>query len=360
MVKKVLIAAGGTGGHLFPAMALAEELEKQNIEILFAATHLSKNPYFDSKKYAYVDVEGATFSLRDHIKMAPKLFKLSKGCLKSLKIIMRYQPDVVVGFGSYHSLAVLAAAFLLKKPVYLNEQNRQWGKVNRLCAPFAKKILTHYPQENSHPKIKCLSMPLRFKKNEHVDLKKAHDYFQLEAHRKTLLIFGGSQGAKSINEKVSKVWLDLAPKDWQVLHLVGSSTSLEEIKEKYKQKGIKHCVKVFESEMEKAYQIADLVLSRAGASTLFELIHFNKPALLIPYPHAGGHQAYNAEFFEKKVKGGMHLLEKNLTDSLLKNTLSTLMDEQSLKQCEEAISLYESQYPQMSLAEFLIQEVLQT
>ena len=141
--KKVLIAAAGTGGHLFPAQALAHDLQKLGIDVTFAGHGLSKNRYFRREEFSFEDVSSATPFKHNPLKT---FFEISKGIRKSRKLIRKQNPDLVVGFGSFHSFPVLAATLLQKIPIMIFEANSIPGKVNRLFSRWAKISAVHFPQ----------------------------------------------------------------------------------------------------------------------------------------------------------------------------------------------------------------------
>jgi UDP-N-acetylglucosamine--N-acetylmuramyl-(pentapeptide) pyrophosphoryl-undecaprenol N-acetylglucosamine transferase len=284
---KVLIATGGTGGHLFPAKQLAELLKGN--EVLFAGHKLEDTPFFD-RKMPYREIVSASSK-----KKWPTLLK---GLWQSLKLLWQFKPDVVVGFGSFHSFPVLLAAALLRKKIVLFEANCTLGKVNQFFSPFAQKIAFQFPIE--HPKSAYVPLlPWTAKKA------RAKKY-EKDPERLTILVFGGSQGATFINKTFCES-AKLLKFPFRVIHLTGKKDP--EIKY-----SVPAFVLPFEEEMEAAYEVADLVVCRCGAGTTAELIRFGKPAVLIPYPYAYDHQRKNGEYLGQ---GARVLLQKDATPEKL-------------------------------------------
>lgn len=308
MKKTIAIAAGGTGGHLFPAQVLAQQLHKQNpqLSIFFAGTHLERSPFFQQKQYCYVEIPSATPFRRGKLRAG---WILLKGVIKSINLLVRTRPTLMIGFGSFHSFPLLVAASLLRIPLVLFEANVYPGKVNRLFSSKACWTGILFPDAAIHLKGKSLYVEKPVIPNFASD---PWQYFGLKPGKPVLLIFGGSQGAASLNAHwLSALEEDLCP--FQVIHLVGKEEFVEKIRKKYLKWNIPACVKAFEDKMAMAYQIASLALCRSGAATIAELITFRVPAVLVPFPAASeDHQTKNAQFLQKKVGGAVYLSEKEI------------------------------------------------
>lgn len=234
--------------------------------------------------------------------------KIARGVLQCRALVNEFSPDAVVGFGSFYTLPVLVAAKLQKIPIVLHEQNSIPGKVNRLFSPYARVTGLTFPESASHLKgpTRLVDFPLRSCGEDD-----PWRYFGLEPGRKTLLIFGGSQGAKRLNALFLEAVKELD--DVQVLHF-GVETTL------YQELGIPHVVKPFEPKMHLALAIADLAITRAGAGTIAELNHTKTPAILVPFPYAtDNHQEKNARAFV----GGEVYIEKELSAETLVHAIRT-------------------------------------
>jgi UDP-N-acetylglucosamine--N-acetylmuramyl-(pentapeptide) pyrophosphoryl-undecaprenol N-acetylglucosamine transferase len=312
MGLKVLIASGGTGGHLFPAQQLAELLK--GCHVVFAGHKLASNPFFH-KKVPFHEVASAS--------KKRKWFSLLKGVWQSFSLIRRLQPQVVVGFGSFHSFPVLMAAVLLRKKIVLFEANCSLGKVNRFFTPFAKKVAFQFPIAQKKAVYVPL-LPWVGKQMNQVVCAEARKFYNLQPDVFTILVFGGSQGAAFINQIFCAAAAQLhAQADvFQVIHLTGKEGG-----------GVNYdfpsVVKPFETDMAMAYAAADLVVCRCGAGTTAELIRFQKPAILIPYPYAHDHQRKNGEFLQKN--GARMVLQKEASVERLAAEIRAIRQELPLR-----------------------------
>ncbi len=346
--KKIVIAAGGTGGHLFPAQALAEELQKEGIDVIFMGAGLGSNRYFDREKYAYCDIPSGTVFRRNILLIFKSLFHLVKGVKHGLMLLQKEEPDLVIGFGSFHSFPILCAAWLQKKMVALFESNAYPGKVNRLFSSGAAYTAIVFPKAQDHLNGKTVevAMPVR-QASPILSIEAATGYFGLDPRYPILLIFGGSQGALAMNELFLKSVELLKPHHphFQVIHITGQLEVVAMFKEIYASLNIRACVKAFETNMSTAYQAASFAICRAGAATISELITFELPSILIPFPFAADdHQAKNAHFVHREVKGGIHLSEKGLTKEILAMEIYRFLDpaQSHLRQMRQSINTYKS------------------
>jgi len=296
--KKVLIAAGGTGGHLFHAQQLAQHL-LGDAELLFAGHKLGTSPFFEKEKIPFAEITAHPL----------KKGFFSKTCIgfwQACKLIRQSKPDVVVGFGSYHTFPVLLAAACLRKKLVLFEANCKIGKVIRCFRPVATQVAFQFPN-NGGTLVSWLpwkSASPRLPKEE------AKKLYGLNPEKKVILVFGGSQGAAFLNEMAPKAIARI--EKYQVIHLAGPAEAAI-VKAAYEKLGIAACVKPFEKEMAHAYAAADAALCRSGAGTIAELIQFELPALLIPYPHAAeNHQRTNGEYL--RDLGAARLIAQNEAD----------------------------------------------
>ncbi|MBS0627468.1 MAG: undecaprenyldiphospho-muramoylpentapeptide beta-N-acetylglucosaminyltransferase [Verrucomicrobia bacterium] len=362
--NSIFIAAGGTGGHLFPAQALAAHLQKKqtSYEITFIGKGLATNAFFRRDLFFYKDVASAPFSRVHWIK---NLAALCKGTWQSLCFIRKNLPSVVVGFGSFHSFPVLLAAKLLRIPIVLFESNSVPGRVNRLFSYVAAFSTVQFPVAKQQLKGKCFEVNVpfwRFKENDLVSKEEALSYFCLNPNVCTLLVFGGSQGARFINEVVIDALRTMGKKakNLQVIHLTGNAADPEEVRKAYEDKGITACVKAFEENMQFAWSLADVALCRSGAATLSELIHFGVPAILIPYPHAAeGHQLKNALFMED-VGGAFCLEEKSICTDNLRHLIEQFVDNNNrvLQTMKASIKIFKEKQASCSLSD-LVEEFIQ-
>ena len=301
--KIVLISGGGTGGHLFPAIAIANEIKRRypSIEVVFVgaegkieATKVPENGF----KVELLKIQGLQRSLsKENLKLP---FVLINSFIKANKIINKYNPVAVVGVGGYASAPLLLMAGLKNIPILIQEQNSYAGITNKILSQFADKICVAYP--NMHQffdktKIKLTGNPLRnniLKINtstSHIGYQK----FNLNPNLKTILVVGGSLGALTINESIRNSLELIIESNVQLIWQTGQSY-FEKAKEsalKFKSKNI--VVQPFIQEIDLAYSVANIVISRAGAMSISELSFLGKACIFIPSPNvAEDHQTKNA------------------------------------------------------------------
>lgn len=358
-IKRVLITAGGTGGHLYPAQALAQQLAKQEstLDILFMAGGLATNRCFDHTRFPFQEIACSPLLSRDPLKCLKGLMHLGQGMRQSLSILKDYRPDVVVGFGSYYTVSPLLAARWLQIPIVLHEANSKPGKANQWLASLATTIGIHFPGTSSYfkgKKVVEVGLPLR--EGYHLaanSREQALAYYRLSAQRPTLLVCGGSQGARAINQSIQACLPVLQRLGVQVIHLTGSVEMANALTAAYAAHQISACVKAFETEMQMAWRAADLFVGRAGASTIAEAIEFEVPGLLIPYPHANQHQEKNADFFVG-IGGGYKLLESTLTVSQLTEKLEYCFENTHRMPLQDALKAYKQRPHQTTLCQLIL------
>lgn len=306
MSKKIIIAGGGTGGHIFPAIAIANALKKIDgeIEILFVGAkgrmEMEKVP---QAGYKIEGLDIAGFNRSSLIKNAGLPLKLVKSLMQVRSIIRRFKPDAVIGVGGYSSYPVLKVAQAKGIPTFIHESNSFAGKSNMMLGKKAARIFTgtagmekFFPKE----KIMVTGNPVRAAISQSAITKKEGvKFFSLDESKKIVLIVGGSLGAKSINEAIDKGIDSLLDADLQIIWQTGKPYA-EKAKEKAEGKaGV--WVNEFITKMEYAYAAADIVVSRSGAMSVAELCVAKKPALFVPYPFAAeDHQTVNAMQLVKK------------------------------------------------------------
>ena len=313
---RILIAVGGTGGHLFPAQQLAEMLKKE-AKIHFAGHKLSTSPFFEKT--------GISFTEIDAHPLKKGFFKATwKGFWAAIRLVKNFSPDVIVGFGSFHVFPILLAAVILRKKLVLFEANTVLGKVNRLFRFHAIHMVFQFPISGRKEDRIVPLLPWNVSLDEKMDPKEARKRFGLHPEKITLLVVGGSQGAAFLNE-VAPLALRALKVPLQVIHLTGPDEE-EKVRKAYEVLGILACVKAFEKQMKEAYAAADIAFSRSGAGTIAELIRFQIPALLIPYPFATeDHQKKNGDFLVDKVKGARLLIQKEATVEKISKELQHLL-----------------------------------
>jgi UDP-N-acetylglucosamine--N-acetylmuramyl-(pentapeptide) pyrophosphoryl-undecaprenol N-acetylglucosamine transferase len=300
MSKRVIIAGGGTGGHIFPAIAIANALKNidAEMEILFVGAkgrmEMEKIP---QEGYRIEGLDIAGFNRSSLIKNIGLPFKLIKSFFQVRRIINQFKPDAVIGVGGYSSFPVLKVAQAKGIPSFIHESNSFAGKSNIMVGRKATRIFTgtdgmekFFPKE----KIMITGNPVRTViAQSAITRYEGMKHFSLDEKKKTVFVVGGSLGARSINEAIDKGLDDLLKENVQLIWQTGK---LFVDKAKERSRGIDSIwVNDFISKMEYAYAAADLVVARAGAMTVAELCVAKKPVLFVPYPHAAeDHQTVNA------------------------------------------------------------------
>ncbi len=337
---KVLIAGGGTGGHIYPGLAIARSLEENfsDLELLFVGTKQGLEADIIPKEgyeLKTISVEGLPRKVS--IKLFKSLFKSTKALIESKRIIKEFKADIVIGTGGYVCGPVVLAAALDNIPTLIHEQNAYPGITNKLLSRFVDRVaLSNIDAKKyfSNPaKITLTGNPIRpeiLEKSREEGFKELN----LRADKKIILVFGGSRGAKSINQAVVNLYGRIEQLDCQLLHITGKR-DFAAIKEQAKKKGIKDLekgkiiIKPYLYNMSAALAVSSIVISRAGATGLAEITACGIPAILIPYPYAAeDHQLHNARSLERKGAAKV-ILDNEITADLLYQNIKSILSNKS-------------------------------
>ncbi|WP_426274878.1 undecaprenyldiphospho-muramoylpentapeptide beta-N-acetylglucosaminyltransferase [Chryseobacterium sp. S-02] len=306
---KVLLSGGGTGGHIFPAIAIADEIRKRFPEAEFLFIGANGKMEMEKVPQAGYKIEGIDIAGIDRGNMLSNLglpFKILKSLSKSKKIIRNFAPDFAVGTGGFASGPALYEASKLGIPIFIQEQNAHAGVTNKILSKKAKAVFTAYPKVEGFPaeKIKFLGNPIR----ENIvsgmqETAQAKEKMGLNKDKLTILSVGGSLGSRTLNNGWKDNLENLKEKGYQLIWQTGKLDYNELSNEsRISDLGSQIQLKEFIKDMETAYSAADVIVSRAGAIAISELAVAQKPVLLIPFPFAAeDHQTKNA----------MNLVEKN-------------------------------------------------
>jgi len=341
---RILIGGGGTGGHVFPAIAIADALKKENPEMKFLFVGALGRLEMEKVPEAGYAIEGlpvAGFQRRFTLKNLSFFYKLLVSMRRSRSIVKRFNPHVAVGVGGYASGPILKAAARKGVPLLIQEQNSYAGVTNRLLARSASTICVAYEKMDryfSAQKIVLTGNPVRQEMVElHANPKADRKEFGLVEGKKVCLVVGGSLGARTINHSFMEGLDRLGLSNVQVLWQCGKSYQ-QEVEEKVRSSGLKQ-IRVFPfiSRMDLAYGIADVIVSRAGAITISELCLVGKPVILVPSPNvAENHQTRNAEALVAHHAAKM--VSDSQADELLVDEMLRLMDhEEEQKSLSEHI-----------------------
>lgn len=322
----VVIACGGTGGHLFPGLAVAEVLKSRGHEILLLISEkqIDATAVRDRKEFRIEKIAAVGLPRLFSIHVFPFAQKFLNGLAACRRIYRSFRPDAVLGMGGFTSTGPILAGRMAGLPTFIHESNAIPGKANRLNAWLSKKVLLGFEEcARFFPDVTVVvtGTPIRNSLQRPVDRQEALNNLRLKSGLQTVLVMGGSQGAHGINEAVLAVLPRFAAKPVQFVHLTGKEDE-HYVYECYQKAGIPAFVSAFYHRMEEPYTIANVAIARSGAASLTEIAYFGLPTILIPYPYAAeNHQLLNAEMFARH--GSAEVLEESRVSG---DTLSSLID----------------------------------
>ncbi len=328
-MKKVIITTGGTGGHIYPALSVAKGLIKREVDVLFVGS----NSRMEKDMVPKEDVRFEGLDIYP-IKSVKTFFKLISAIRKSIKIIKAEKPDVVIGFGNYISLPMITAAFLTRTSFYLQEQNANLGMTNKFYYKFAKKTFLAFEKTYDdipmkyQNKFKVTGNPLR-EEIYSIDSRKERESLKTEEGEKILVITGGSLGAKSINNAVLNEWEKLKEEKNIRIYWATGKTHYDEIFGKIEKRNMKDIIKPYFDNLINIMAAADLVICRAGALTISELIELKKPSVLIPYNSVKVGQYENAVILEERE--GALVFNNCDADEAVRTAVDLLQDDHQLQ-----------------------------
>lgn len=333
MIRKVIIAGGGTGGHLFPGMAIAEELRRRDrrIELLWVGTERGIEARVLpplGEKLELLDV--TPLKGQGALGVARSLGRIPVAMGRAARILDAFQPDLVLGVGGYASGPILAAAAAKGVKTALHEQNAHVGLTNRILARLVDRAYLSYAETADRfpaAKVCVVGNPVR-RAFVQAARRAVADPSGFESRSRTVLVIGGSQGARALNqivpEALARAGVDA--RHLRIVHQTGKAMR-DEVAAVYRNLGVDAEVVSFIDDMARAYAEATVVVGRAGATTLAELCAIGRPSILIPFPHAADdHQARNAESLAADG-AAICIREENLSPGLLADTLRGLLDD---------------------------------
>jgi UDP-N-acetylglucosamine--N-acetylmuramyl-(pentapeptide) pyrophosphoryl-undecaprenol N-acetylglucosamine transferase len=318
MPTRVVIAAGGTAGHVVPALAVADALRAEGAEVVFVGGERAEAEAVPAAGYELhpIDVEG--ISRRNPFKAARAGWRAFTAMRRSRRLLRELQADVVMGGGGYVSGPVGAAAVREGIPLVLTEADSHLGLANRVLAPFAARVCLAFPiPDRTGHRFRVTGRPIHPPETDRVAARRR---FRVGPKEPLVLVFGGSQGARSINEAALAVFADA---DFRVLHAAGRR-DFEELRDRVP--GSHYDLRPYVEEFSQALLASDLVVARAGGS-VFEIAAAGRPAVLIPYPHAtGDHQTTNAHWMAD-AGAAVVIMDDELMPMRLRETVLALLDD---------------------------------
>jgi UDP-N-acetylglucosamine--N-acetylmuramyl-(pentapeptide) pyrophosphoryl-undecaprenol N-acetylglucosamine transferase len=323
---KVAIACGGTGGHLFPGLAVAEVLKNRGHEVLLLISEkqIDAIAVGNRKEFRIQKIPAVGLTKLVSLQSFSFFASFLSGLAACLQIYRSFRPDAVLGMGGFTSTPPILAGRITGLPTFIHESNAIPGKANRLNAVLSRKVLLGFEECARYFPNKAVVVtgtPIRDSLRGAVDHSQALKNMGLQGGLRTVLVMGGSQGAHGINQAVMAVLKRFAEKKVQFIHLTGKDDE-NYVYECYRKQAVPAFVSAFYDRMEEAYTVADLAIARSGAASLTELSYFDLPTILIPYPFAAeNHQFFNAEIFARH--GVAEVLEESRVNE---DTLGTLID----------------------------------
>jgi UDP-N-acetylglucosamine--N-acetylmuramyl-(pentapeptide) pyrophosphoryl-undecaprenol N-acetylglucosamine transferase len=373
----VAIACGGTGGHLFPGIAVAGELKKRGckIALLISPKDVDQQAVKSAQGFEVFTLPAVGLQNRNYFSFARSFWN---SYLASRKIFKQRKPDAVLAMGGFTSAPPVLAARKFGAKTFLHESNTIPGRANRFLARFVEEAFVGFPEAGSRLKVRKVTTtgtPVRpqfcssGRESAHPEnqsrltsaatIESCRVALGLEPNCPTILVMGGSQGASGLNEMILSSLPLLAGKSWQWLHLTGAN-DFEKMKDAYTARGIKVVVKPFLAEMDLALGAATISVSRAGASSLAEIAAMRLPSLLVPYPVAAdNHQFFNALAFEKT--GAAKLLEqKNSTPEKVAAILTELVENDLARsEIQNALAQWHAPKAAEQIAENILKAIMQ-
>lgn len=342
---KYLFAGGGTGGHIFPAIAIADEIKKSDdkAEILFIGAKgriEEKIVPLNNYKLETIDLSG--FDRSSIFKNTRLPFKLILALRRSMKLIKNFNPDVVIGTGGFVCGPVIYLANRMRIPTLIQEGNSFAGKTIKFLSKKSDKVVISFDETKNYLKRKDniikISHPVRSSLKK-TDRNQALEYFKLPEGKKTIFIFGGSQGARGINNAIENIIKRIYENDVNVIWQTGKG-DYERIKNEYK--SMEDRVKIFEfiDNMDTAYSASDIVISRAGITSIMEIAYLKLAAILIPLPgSAENHQEMNARSLEKK-DAAIVVLQSDAGKNLYGELINLTNDDVRIKTLSDNVSMF--------------------
>lgn len=318
---KVIVTAGGTGGHIYPALSVVEKiLENKDNEVLYIGTkNRMESKLVPEKGINYVGLEIYGLSKTNMKRNIKNVKCIISSYNKCKKIMKEFKPDYVIGFGGYVTFPVLMAAHKYKIRCAVHEQNKIPGKTNKILSKIVDETFVSFKESESSFSNKVIFSGNPCGEKAINSVKHDKTKLGLSKNKKLILIVMGSLGSESVNSKIKDFLLDFKSETYEILFITGNSSY-----DKYKDLKVDKCVKIipYYNELSSLMKSTDLIISRAGASTISEILSLNLPSILVPSPYvANNHQYYNAlDLKERKLA---YLLEEK---DLNKNNLNKAIE----------------------------------
>lgn len=336
---RVIIAGGGTGGHIFPAVAIAQGLEKKlgnDLDLLFVGAkgrmEMEKVPALG---YKIIGLEVAGFQRSFSLKNFILPFKIIKSLFQAIGVIRKFKPNLAIGVGGYASGPMLFVAALFGVPIVIQEQNSYPGITNKILSKWAKKIFVAYDGLDiffDKEKIEWCGNPIRKDISGTLPNREiANQFFNLNPNKKTILVIGGSLGARTLNQSVEAKISEIKSNNYQLIWQTGKLYYDAILHRNKMEEGDGIIITDFLKQMDMAYACADIIISRAGALSISELCLVGKPVVFVPSPNVSeDHQTKNAMALVKK-EAAVLVADKDANKILIDKTFDLLNDDLQMK-----------------------------
>ena len=326
---KILVSAGGTGGHIYPALAIIDKFREKehDLDIIYVGTtnRMEKDiiPEYNIK-YVPIEIYGLTKNIIHDIK---DIYLIKKDINKMVKLMKEFKPDIVLCIGGYVTYPVIIAAKKLGIKIFMHEQNAIPGKVNKFTEKYASLIGVSFKESIDYFKNKNVFYSGNPTSSRAISISKVNrESLGFDKNKKLIVMVAGSLGSSSINNKCKSFLKNIKDKDYQVLYITGKNFYDEFIKDEYPSNVI---IKPYIDNLPGILKDSDLLITRAGASTIAEVLALNIPSIFIPSPYvANNHQYYNALSL-KNNNCGMMLEEKDFTDESLINMIDDIFKDEN-------------------------------
>ncbi len=337
MRKRIVIAGGGTGGHLYPGIALAKAIKKQDMDIKISFVGTEKGleaKVLPREGFELKTILSAGLLGKKRLGRWMSWVKLPAGTVQSMCFLIRKRPDLVVGVGGYASGLLVLSAWVLRIPILIHEQNSIPGLTNKWLGKIADKVAVSFKESAKFFPRHKVTVTGNMIREEFCQPRETSAEGQRQPFR--VLVLGGSQGAHSINVAMMEALQSLAPQkeNIHITHQTGES-DFATVQRKYKNSGLSHDVMPFIDDVAEQYRKASLVICRAGATTLAEITACGKVSVLIPYPHAAhNHQEKNAQVLDAADAGELVLDRELSGPRIAQSILNAMKNPQRLKEME--------------------------
>ncbi len=320
----VLIATGGSGGHIFPAIETAKALKVRGHQVSFAGVLGASEEKIKALGFPVYSLSAKGLNDQSFSGWVYFLRTMFKAIWGSFGVIHRAAPDKLIGFGGYGAFPVVMAGYLKRCPVMIHEQNVVPGRANAVLSKLVKKVAISFEGSRQYldpAKVVWTGCPCNFSAGS--SRAQGLAAFGLKEGQRTLVLLGGSQGSQRLNEIFFELMRDIGYAGFQAVHMTGPK-EFAAYETRYGQEDLPVKVLPFIQNISQAYAAADVIIARAGAATISELGLWGIPSILVPYPFAGNHQKYNADVL--KDKGAAIVIEqKDLTKSSLKEAVTRIV-----------------------------------